>query len=95
MKKAPCESCWYDEFANNSTTTDPHKMQLKTILNHVTNYKPFVIASAEFSDDQPTAPSKLPCVPAATASRYAQVATSPPRATTRCQFGVLTSSLFG
>jgi transposase len=26
-------------------------MQLKTILNQVTNYKPFVIASAEFSDD--------------------------------------------
>ena len=30
-------------------------MQLKTILNHVTDYKPFVIVSAEFSDEtQPT-----------------------------------------
>ncbi len=29
-------------------------MQLKTILNHVTNYKPFVIDSEKFSDDQET-----------------------------------------
>ena len=29
-------------------------MQLNTTLNHVTNYKPFVIASAKFFDDEQT-----------------------------------------
>ena len=51
-EKASCQSCWYDEFAIKSTTTESHKMQLETILNHVTHYKPFVIASAEFSEDE-------------------------------------------